>query len=187
MKKERQAHAQLLFIMRVSLLNLILAVTAISLAQADELTAQILDKRVTVDLENVTLRSALTRIERVADVKFLYHSNLISARERIQLTASDERLADILEQILGPRHIRFEAEGNQIILTKETMGLLVKSLRMSAEEIQERLISGNITNEENEPLPGVNVLVKGTTQGTTSDFNGNYSLQVPAEDAVLVF
>src|SRR5687768_13465252 len=100
MKKERQAHAQLLFIMRVSLLNLILAVTAISLAQADELTAQILDKRVTVDLENVTLRSALTRIERVADVKFLYHSNLISARERIQLTASDERLADILEQIL---------------------------------------------------------------------------------------
>src|SRR5688500_12255168 len=118
MKKERQVHAKLLFIMRVSLLNLILAVAVISLAQADALTAQILDKRVSVDLENISLRNALTRIERAADVKFLYHSNLISSRDRIQFTASDERLADILDQILGPRHIRFEAEGNQIILTK---------------------------------------------------------------------
>lgn len=187
MKKERQVHAKLLFIMRVSLLNLILAVAVISLAQADVLTAQILDKRVSVDLENISLRNALTRIERAADVKFLYHSNLISSRDRIQFTASDERLADILDQILGPRHIRFEAEGNQIILTKETMGLLVKSLRVSEDILQERVVTGTITNEANESLPGVNIILKGTTQGTTSDIDGAYSIQVPGEDAVLVF
>jgi TonB-dependent starch-binding outer membrane protein SusC len=187
MKKERQVHAKLLFIMRVSLLNLILAVTVISLAQADALTAQILDKRVSVDLENISLRNALTRIEKAADVKFLYHSNLISSRDRIQFTASDERLADILDQILGPRHIRFEAEGNQIILTKETMGLLVKSLRVAENVPQERVVTGTITDEANESLPGVNIILKGTTQGTTSDINGAYSIQVTGEDAVLVF
>lgn len=189
MKKELQVHGQLLlFIMRISLLNIILTVAFISLAQATELTAQVLDKKVSIDLEDVSLRTALARIERAAEVKFLYHSNLISVRDRVKLSARDERLADVLEQILGPRHIRFEAEGNQIILTKETMGLLVESLRNSTlNEVQERLVTGVISNEEGDPLPGVNILLKGTTQGTTSDFDGKYSLQVPDENAILVF
>ena len=187
MKKERKVHAQLLFIMRVSLLNIIVAVAVISLAKADALTAQILDKRVSVNLEDISLRTALTRIERAADVRFLYHSNLVASRDRIHFSASDQRLAEILEQILGPRHIRFEADGNQIILTKETMGLLVQSLRGPSEIVQERIVTGTITNSGNEPIPGVNILVKGTTQGTTSDFNGKYSLQIPGEDAILTF
>lgn len=186
MKKERHVHTQLLFIMRVSMLNIILAVAVISLTKADGLTAQVLEKRVSVELEDVTLRGALARIERVAEVRFLYHSNVVSSRDRIRMIASEERLADILQQILGPRYIRFEAEGNQIILTKETLTLLVKSLGNSFES-QERIITGTITNEDNEPLPGVNILLKGTSQGTTSDFNGKYMLQVPDEDAVLVF
>ena len=189
MKKELQVHGQhLLFIMRVSLLNVIVAVAFISLAQAGGLTAQVLDKRVSIDLEDVNLRTALLRIERIADVKFLYHSNLVSSRDRIKLTVNEERLADVLEEILGPRHIRFEAEGNQIILTKESMGLLMQSLQTQpSEQPQDRLVSGVISNEEGEPLPGVNILVKGTTQGTTSDFDGKYNLQVPDENAVLVF
>jgi TonB-linked SusC/RagA family outer membrane protein len=49
-------------------------------------------------------------------------------------------------------------------------------------------VSGRITsNEDASPLPGVNVLVKGTTQGTITDANGNYSIQVPNNDAVLIF
>ena len=73
MKKELQVHGQLLlFIMRVSLLNIALAVAFISLANANDIAAQVLDKKVTIDLDNVTLRSALTRIENTADVKFLY-------------------------------------------------------------------------------------------------------------------
>lgn len=187
MKKERQVHERLLFIMRVSLLNLIVAVTAISFAQADVLNAQVLDKRVSINLENVSLRAALARIERIAEVRFLYHSNVVSSGDRIQMTASDERLADILEQILGPRHIKYEAEGNQIILTKETMGLLMETLRNSNNTWQDRVVSGTVTNEDNEPIPGVNILVKGTSLGTTSDFNGKYTLQVPSDNAILVF
>jgi TonB-linked SusC/RagA family outer membrane protein len=188
MKKELQVHGQvLLFIMRVTLLNFVLAIAIISLAHASDLTAQVLDKKVSIELQNVTLRAALARIERAAEVKFLYHSNLISSGDRVERSFNEERLADVLEQILGPRHIRFEAEGNQIILTKETMGRLVESLHNSEPEVQDRLISGVITNEENAPLPGVNILLKGTNHGTTSDFDGKYNIQVPDENAVLVF
>lgn len=48
-------------------------------------------------------------------------------------------------------------------------------------------VSGNVTDETGGPLPGTNVLVKGSTTGTTTDSNGNYSIEVPAGDAVLVF
>jgi TonB-linked SusC/RagA family outer membrane protein len=48
-------------------------------------------------------------------------------------------------------------------------------------------VRGRIVDETGNSLPGVNVLLKGTTTGTTSDANGGYSLQVPGEDAVLVF
>lgn len=190
MKKELQVHGHvLLFIMRVSFLNLILAATIISMAQARVLTAQVLEKKLSVDLENVSLRAALIRIEKAADVKFLYHSHLLSSRERIKLSFSEERLADVLEKILGPHHIRFEAEGNQIILMKEAMSMLIGSLpdAMFPNPFPEILISGQITNEENQPLPGVNILIKGTTQGTTSDANGMYSIHVQDENAVLGF
>jgi len=187
MKKARHVHAQLRFIMRVSLLNIVLAVAMISLAQANELTAQVLDKRVSVDLENVSLRVALSRIEQAADVKFLYHSNVISSESgRIRFSADDERLAVILQEILGPRHIQYEAEGNQIILTKKSMGLLMESLRGTSADDQERVVTGVITNQDNEPIPGANVVIKGTTQGTTSDFDGRYSVSVADENAVLV-
>ncbi len=48
-------------------------------------------------------------------------------------------------------------------------------------------VSGNVTDETGGPLPGTNVLVKGSTTGTTTDSNGHYSIEVPAGDAVLVF
>ena len=53
---------------------------------------------------------------------------------------------------------------------------------------QGRVVSGNVTSvEEGIGLPGVNVLVQGTTQGTTSDVDGNYSLNVPADATNLVY
>ncbi|QLE02192.1 TonB-dependent receptor [Galbibacter sp. BG1] len=53
---------------------------------------------------------------------------------------------------------------------------------LSAQEI-----TGNVTDENNTPLPGANVVVKGTTNGTQTDFDGNYTITVPSNDAVLVF
>jgi TonB-linked SusC/RagA family outer membrane protein len=52
---------------------------------------------------------------------------------------------------------------------------------------QGRSISGAVTSEGGEPLPGVNIIIKGTTSGTVSDVNGKYTLNVPNNDAVLVF
>jgi hypothetical protein len=52
---------------------------------------------------------------------------------------------------------------------------------------QDRTVTGTITTEDGEGLPGVNVLVQGTTTGTTTDLDGNYSLSVPSDASSLVY
>ena len=53
--------------------------------------------------------------------------------------------------------------------------------------VQNITVTGTVTDTYGEPMPGVNVVVKGTTLGSISDFNGKYSISVPGRDAVLVF
>ncbi|MEN7547277.1 TonB-dependent receptor [Rapidithrix thailandica] len=52
---------------------------------------------------------------------------------------------------------------------------------------QSKIVTGKVTDEQGGPLPGVSILVKGTTYGTTSDFEGKFSLQLPSENEVLIF
>ena len=51
---------------------------------------------------------------------------------------------------------------------------------------QERVVSGTVFDENQEGLPGVNIILKGTTIGTISDYNGSYTVNMPEEGAVLV-
>lgn len=67
------------------------------------------------------------------------------------------------------------------------MFLLLFGFVISLANAQERSVSGKVTSEEGESLPGVNIVIQGTAQGTVSDVDGNYSLEVPGSDAVLVF
>ena len=188
MKKELQVHGHLLFIMRVSFIHFIYFLTFLGVAHAGEITAQVLEKKVTIELKNVNLRTALQKIERTSDVKFLYQSQLISPKEHVSLTATDERLGDLLKQILEPLHIVFEADGNQIVLTRERTGSSESTPEdYSSTGAYDILISGTITDEQSQPLPGVNILVKGSSVGTTSDANGAYSISVEDENSTLVF
>ncbi len=58
---------------------------------------------------------------------------------------------------------------------------------MSTDEPVQRTITGTVVGDDGEGIPGVNVVVKGTTTGVITDFNGDYSLNVPSDDATLVF
>jgi TonB-dependent starch-binding outer membrane protein SusC len=69
------------------------------------------------------------------------------------------------------------------------MSLTVFLLLMSASFVlaQERVVSGTVADEDGTPVPGVNVLVKGTTIGTATNADGQFSIQVPDNNAVLIF
>src|SRR3989337_4519957 len=186
MKKELQVHELLLFIMRVTFVHFLLVISVVSFANAHETSAQALDKRISIELNNANLRTALSKLEQLTNVKFLYQSQLISTREKVTISAKDERLADILDRMLSPRKIQFQEESNQIILTKKASQDISEN-ELTPGRSDAIQVSGTVSDEQNQPLPGVNILVKGTTTGTTSDANGAYALNVPDENSVLIF
>ena len=72
-------------------------------------------------------------------------------------------------------------------LLKGLLSLVVVGFSLSAALAQERVISGTVTDENNEGLPGVNIIVKGTSTGSITDFNGDYQVSVPEQGSSLVF
>ena len=64
------------------------------------------------------------------------------------------------------------------------LAFLFASLQLFAQDVT---ITGNITDIDGDPLPGVNIIIKGTTTGAITDLDGNYSLNVPDQDAILVY
>lgn len=187
MKKELHVRGQLLFIMKVTFVHFFLTLALIGFAHAGEISAQVLEKQISVSFSNASLRDALDQIEKLTDVKFLYQSRLIPTSERITFSANREKLADVLDEILGPREITYEADGNQIVLTRQKLSLEDSTLPSVGSEEVAITVTGVITDESNQPLPGVNVIVKGTTNGATSDANGAYTISVPDEKTVLIF
>jgi TonB-dependent starch-binding outer membrane protein SusC len=71
------------------------------------------------------------------------------------------------------------------LLTKRTLLLLLSFIFMSAIYAQEKTVTGTIVDKSGVPLPGVNVVIKGTTNGTVTDLDGKYSIKVPDNNTVL--
>ena len=175
-------------IMRVSLLQTFMIVGFVGISYANDVMAQkILDEKVSIEFDQTSIRVAFSRIERQTGAKFLYQSQLILGK-KVTALATNEPLGKVLDQILLPLGIYYEADGNHIVLS-EMKSIQDLPLQSEADEVDDMLtvVQGKLTDENNQPLPGVNVLVKGTTTGTTSDALGSYSIDVAEEDAVLIF
>jgi TonB-dependent starch-binding outer membrane protein SusC len=181
MKNFKSIQDALIIIMKVTAAQLMLMVVLTTLASAGHSNGQgILDSKVSLDVKNMEIKSILLEIERQVPVNFTYRSKLIQASRKVSLQVSETRLSEVLDEIFSP-DVEFVAEEKEIVLrpapayTDEPFGSL-----------PEIPISGRITDENNAPIPGVNILVKGTTNGTTSDGEGRYSLAVNDQNSVLV-
>ena len=136
--------------------------------------------KLTMNLENVKISEVLNQIENQSEFFFLYSPKLIDVDKKVDLITENEPIKDILNKIFG-NEIKFAVYDRQIVLTPWEE----PELRALT---QQQKITGTITDSSSgEALPGVNILVKGTTFGTMSDANGKYSLEVTGKDAVLIF
>lgn len=188
MKIRSQDNEFVRFIMRVSILQILIIIGIISVSYAHEVRAQkILEEKVSVEFDNTNLRAALLKLEKRTGAKFLYHTQLLP-REKVTASAFNEPLAKVLDKMLRPIGINYEADGDHIILS-----VLKQSNDSTQTFYDESLgwaitVSGRVTDAtDGSGLPGVNILVKGTTTGTSTDPEGNYSVNVPDQQAVLNF
>ncbi|WP_245812790.1 TonB-dependent receptor [Flagellimonas flava] len=138
-------------------------------------------KKVRFDFENVPMKQVLNEIKNQSGFKFFYNVKEIDDTKKITLKASDERVLAVIDRFADQEQLQYAINGNQIVLKKDDS----EKTNSSKEEAQQE-IRGSVKDEQGNPLAGANILVKGTTNGTQADFDGNYTLEVADSNATLV-
>ncbi|MCG8308236.1 MAG: TonB-dependent receptor [Cytophagales bacterium] len=141
---------------------------------------------VDVHFKNATLQEAFQQIERKTSYRFMYDMNDINTQVRLNFRAKKVSLYQILERLSKEAMIRFKQTNFDIDVRK----ISEQDKKISTIEVQLQAITivGKVTEiDSGEELPGVNVLIKGTGQGTVTDVEGNYKLDIPDESSILVF
>ena len=162
-------------------------------------TDSVMKTKISISVHDEPLRNVLTKIEETTDIKFFYFSRQVDARRKVSLHMQDSPLYQVLEQLFDGTGITYEASGNKILLTKKKHNgtssvekdLLDEEVPAALEgqkyHVPELTVGGTVTDHQSQPLPGVNVVEKGTTNGTSTDASGRFSLNVQDEKSVLVF
>lgn len=140
-----------------------------------------LDKSVSISFQNTDIQEALAKIERVAEIKFIYSPKAIHAERKVSCEAHNQKLSEVLDHFFAPLGIAYKLKGSQIILSNQTESTEVEKI-----VILENPIKGKIVSTTGEGLPGVTIAIKGTSKGTTSDADGNFSISAD-KGQVLVF
>ncbi|WP_109676326.1 SusC/RagA family TonB-linked outer membrane protein [Dyadobacter jejuensis] len=142
-----------------------------------------LQRRISLQASNKDIKSVLTEIERTTDVRFVYSSQVIARGQKVSISEKESTLGAVLNNLLHPLNIRYELLGRKVILTKE----IVPAKSPSVTAPVKLGVKGKVVDENNLALPGVSVVVKGTSIGTITDVNGAFALETPVDEAVLVF
>ncbi len=191
MKKLQLNSKNLWLMMKITLGQLCLILFCTTFSFANEIQAQeVLDRTITIVGQNVNLKAALVQIEKQAEVKFVY-STRVQINQKLNLNIHKTKLSSVLNQILAPNFIEFEVIENRILLTKarpETSSNSSNS-KLDPEEnfLDVRSIKGKVVDDTGAPIPGVNILIKGTSKGVSSAIDGHYSIVIPDDKAVLIF
>lgn len=171
-------------IMRISVVFLVLLFASLQLLLATPSNGQGADDtRLTLELKDETLASALKKIERVTPFRFVYRNDEVRAVENISLAKADRSVSETLSLILKNTNFTFrEMKKSILIIRKDDV-----RAELNESISPDHQLSGKVVDEQGVPLPGVTILLKGTTTGTSTDANGAYTLTVPDGSGILLF
>ena len=152
--------------------------SGISPAQASA-AQPILEQPITLRAQDERMAAVLNKIETQAKVHFQYSRQLIGASRRVSVNAVGEPLAQLLDELLVPLHVSYKLMNDGIILRPAVAAT-------SPPAPADATVTGRVVDEKGAGLPGVNVVIKGGSNGTQTDSDGKFSLSVP-EGTTLVF
>ena len=137
--------------------------------------------KVTVELRNVSLDEVISELRKQTDYDFFYNTELAKSKKNVNVAARDKQVTELLNEILPPLGMEYAVQGDMISIRAK------EQKQMQTTESKE--VSGKVIDAQGNVLPGVTVLVKGTTLGTSTDADGKYNLTLPVmnQNLVLVF
>ena len=165
--------------MKLTMVLFFLAITQMMASEAYSQTT-----KMTLQLKDATVKEVLNRIEEKSEFFFLYNSKLVDVDRKVSVDVNDQKISEVLNDLFRETDVVFTVVDRQIVLTNKADQT---SLELLGSQQTGKKITGKVTDSSGASLPGVSVIVKGTTTGIVTDLNGSYSLPNVPENAVLQF
>ncbi len=162
-------------IMRLMILMFILGINSLLAASGYSQSTKI-----SLKMSDTRVEDVLNQIESKSEFYFLFNQKLIDIDRKVSVDAKNEKIADILDELFAGTDVKHQVIDRQIVLT-------ASPLTENLQQQQGKKISGKITDQTGASLPGASVVVKGTTNGITTDNDGNFSLTIPEDAKILSF
>lgn len=131
--------------------------------------------RITIQQKNVTLAKVFKDIETKTDFSFLIRNNDVDTNQKVSIDAKDKTVAEVLGMLFDGKGINYEVNGKRISVYKA----------VKQQTSGKRKVTGRITDDTKEGVIGASVFVMGTANGTITDIEGNFSLELSAGDTQL--
>lgn len=129
---------------------------------------------ISLKVNNVTVKEAIELLKKNTGYSFVFSSSDLNTKQHISVSAEKSSIEDVVNQILkGQKDLNYEIQGKKIVIRKAT----ASSSSINSQD--KKQIKGNVVDAKGEPIIGATVVVKGTTNGTVTDFDGNFTLNVP--------
>ena len=134
-------------------------------------------KSLTFTLKNASLKEVINELKRLGGYDFVYRDANLETFDRRDVNFQQATLDRVMEDCLKGTGLEYAVNGRTIVIRKQ----------MPKSQVQEmRKVRGKVTDEQGVPLPGVTVMIKGTTLGTATDAEGKYLLDVPVSGNVIL-
>ena len=167
-RKSRNIHSFLAFLLFVCLSLM-----------PDQAQAQ-KEKTVTLNVQNETVENVFVQLGKQTGLKFFYDQNVVNTAPRISVKVKNSPLQTVLDKITEQTNLFFNRDNNTISVGKQKIG-------NDALKSKTRAIKGTVVDEAGESVIGATVMVKGTTNGVTTNLDGNYTLNdVPDGATILI-
>lgn len=193
MKKLNLLQGRLLFLMRITLLQIFIVTLTGAMCYATDGSGQkVLEKKISIDVDDIEISKVLALIKEQTNVNFTYSSRLITSDKKVTLHVKEAKLSEVLESLLSSFASYQVFKKNIVLKANKAASInavdeLFDETSITDPDLLLFKVEGVIKDETGAPLPGVNIIEKGTTNGTTSDADGKYVISVTDENATLVF
>ena len=134
------------------------------------------NKKVSLDLKNVPLIDVLLDIQKQTGVNFAYEKTQVEQFKPVTISIKGATVEEVLKIILKDTGFTYKITGNNIAIVKQQETSTVKLIQ----------VSGKVTDEKGNSIPGATVIIHGTTQGVATDVDGRYTLAVKPDDVLRV-
>ncbi len=167
---------KLLNVMKLTVFLLLISVFSVFAGKTYSQT-----KVLNLNMNNSTVKEVLQNIEEQSEFYFMYSEKLVDVNRKVSVNVNDQKVNEVLDEVFAETNVIYKVKDRFILLTTPEVGDADFTFQ------QQNSVSGTVTDEAGQPLPGVTVVVKGTTRGVVTDADGNYSVTNIPENATLEF